>query len=309
MPTPLKTTINHEVKPLRINFRSVAIERDITRSSWGPNVLDRTCVLVVLRGQGEFMLDGVNHKVHAGQAMAVPKGIPAFYHTDFHAPEAWSLCWVIFDGEDANQVLQHCRFTVARPVVNVEDTEPFEEIVSHMLAYADRTYSNAMMLQGLMLAFLSTLVASVTSVAEDIDPKDNKYLDAAVNYIHEHINEPLQVNDVADALYISRSYLCTVFQDHLKITPKVFIMKAKMFQAAEDLRHSAASIAQLAERYGYSSPFAFSKSFKRIMGMSPREFREQFTEPDDLVVELFKPPTARKNQRSYASTGAEPAAR
>ena len=43
--------------------------------------------------------------------------------------------------------------------------------------------------------------------------------------------------------------------------------------------------------------------------MSPREFREQFTEPDDLVVELFKPPTARKNQRSYASTGAEPAAR
>ncbi|KAB8289583.1 AraC family transcriptional regulator [Bifidobacterium avesanii] len=294
----LTVTVTHDVKPPRILFRGAAREEGVTRSSWGPNVRDDVSVRVVLSGRGEFMLDGVNHHVRAGQAFAIPKDVPTFYHTDFHAPQPWSLCWVNFDGPDAGDVLQRCGFTVLKPVLNLEDVTPFDEIVGHMLAYSDRSYSNGMMLQGLLLAFLSTLIGSVTSVAEDLDPRDNRYLDAAVNYIHEHINEPLQVADVAAALYISRAYLCTVFQTNLKITPKIFIMKAKIFQAAEDIRHSPVPIAQLAERYGYATPFAFSKSFKRIMGMSPRDFRERFSAPDDLVVEQYRPPTVRRSPAS-----------
>lgn len=294
VPTPTTITVIHEVKPPRIRFLSAAHERNNTRSSWGPNIhLKETTVIVVLGGQGEIMLSGVNHPAHAGQAFAVPRGVVAFHHTDFQAPEAWEPCWVCFDGEDANDVLQRIGFTVDRPVLNVGDTAPLKDIVTRMLVYSNRSYRDGMMLQGLMYTFLSTLMDSVTSVAQELEPKGNRYLDAAVNYIHAHLNEPLQVSDVADALYISRSYLCMVFQEHLKISPKIFIMKAKMFQAAEDLRHSETPIGQLAERYGYATPFAFSKAFRRIIGVGPREFRERLSAPDELIVERYPSPSAR----------------
>lgn len=276
---PVKLSLVHPVKPPRIEFLDAGMERH-PRSSWGPNTRTNYTVIVVSAGKGEYFLDGVHHEVTAGQCFMLPADAYTYYHTDWE--DIWTIWSISFTGEDCESLMRRCGFSMIHPVVNVAEPADFAALVQLMLEHGERTYPNALTLQGLLYEFIALLLETGQPFEENIDRKDNDYIERAISYIQNHLHESLQVNEVAEALFISRSYLTTLFRTYLRITPKVFIMKAQMFEAAEKLRSTSMPIAQIAATTGYSTPFAFSKTFKRIMGMSPREFRTRFTNPDNI---------------------------
>lgn len=276
---PLKVSLAHSVDAPDVRFMGAVMEHH-PRSSWGPNVRDHYTLHVVTAGSGEYYLDGVRHRIAAGQCFMAPPGAYAYYHTDWE--DIWTYWGVTFTGADCERLMQRCGLTSVHPVVDVADADSLAAIAQTMLDHGDRTYTNGLMLQSLLLAFLAMLIETGQPTGQNIDPKENDYIEQAVAYIETHLSEPLQVADVAEALFISRTYLTALFNKHLRISPKIFIMKAKMFEAAEKLRYSTAPISQIAAASGYATPFAFTKAFKRIMAMTPREFRAQFTAPDTL---------------------------
>lgn len=91
-------------------------------------------------------------------------------------------------------------------------------------------------------------------------------------YIREARGIGVNVEELADAVSMSPSYMSRLFKACTGITLKEFMAKTKVESARDLLLETRMSISQVAERMGYSDVYAFSKSFKRVYKVSPSQY-------------------------------------
>jgi AraC-like DNA-binding protein len=96
----------------------------------------------------------------------------------------------------------------------------------------------------------------------------------ALDYVRTHLSESANINDLARVAACSTTQLYRIFTKHLGMAPHEWLEKVKMCNAAFLLRTSSQPVYMIGERVGYQDPYHFSVTFKRVVGQSPSEFRE-----------------------------------
>ena len=97
-----------------------------------------------------------------------------------------------------------------------------------------------------------------------------------LKYVTEHIDTPdLKIDDIADAMGMSRSVLYTKIKQQLGMTPIDFVRHVRIMRACELLKDTDESLSSVAFAVGFSDPKYFSKVFKRETGIVPTEYRER----------------------------------
>lgn len=89
----------------------------------------------------------------------------------------------------------------------------------------------------------------------------------------EHLREGLP--RMLSLAAVSHGYLARCMRDSYGITPVAFLTELRMRHAAALLRSTPASIADIAQRCGFSTQSYFSRLFRRTYGLTPRDFRER----------------------------------
>ncbi len=102
----------------------------------------------------------------------------------------------------------------------------------------------------------------------------------AIGLIHDAPNAPWTVQSLADTVAISRSAFAARFTALLGQAPLQYLTGCRMRKAAEMLGSGQAPIKKVAIRVGYDSEAAFSKAFKRTMGIAPSLYRKDA--PSDM---------------------------
>ena len=95
-----------------------------------------------------------------------------------------------------------------------------------------------------------------------------------IQYISKHTNEPLRVNDVADYIGKSRSYITRKFQTELGFGISAFIMKCKLEEAKNLLSFTNKSLSEISNYLCFSSQAYFQNVFKKNYGITPLQYRE-----------------------------------
>jgi AraC-like DNA-binding protein len=96
---------------------------------------------------------------------------------------------------------------------------------------------------------------------------------AAVRLLQENPARPWTVASLAAAVGVSRAVLARRFTDLVGEPPMTYLAQWRLALAADLLREPSATISKVAREVGYSTPFALSAAFKRVRGVSPREYR------------------------------------
>ena len=97
-----------------------------------------------------------------------------------------------------------------------------------------------------------------------------------LKYVTEHIDTPdMKIDDIADAMGMSRSVLYTKIKQQLGMTPIDFVRHVRIMRACELLKNTDESLSSVAFAVGFSDPKYFSKVFKRETGIVPTEYRER----------------------------------
>lgn len=96
------------------------------------------------------------------------------------------------------------------------------------------------------------------------------------DYIQCHIHENLTVQMIAEYFGYHPKYLSAQFHKQNNITIKQYLLQSKMDCAKALLVDSTQTIADIAYGLNFSDPHNFSKAFKKIVGISPKEYRLQF---------------------------------
>jgi AraC-like DNA-binding protein len=95
----------------------------------------------------------------------------------------------------------------------------------------------------------------------------------ARNYIDGQGGRSVSLKEVASVLHISPNYLTSLFHEEAGTPLGAYIRRRRIAEAKSLLASSDRSVAQIANELGFNDPYAFSRTFKRIAGVSPLTFR------------------------------------
>lgn len=101
-------------------------------------------------------------------------------------------------------------------------------------------------------------------------------IDDILSYIHAHIAEPLSIPDLADSFHMHPNHFIRFFKDKTGQTPAKYIKIMKMELAKRYLEETDLYISEIMEKIGETDACSFSKQFKSIHMLSPREYRNYF---------------------------------
>ncbi len=101
------------------------------------------------------------------------------------------------------------------------------------------------------------------------------HLQKAIAAIHAEPGKDWSVDQLAQTAGISRAAFAQKFRRLSGDTPAHYLTRIRIQRAMDLLRSSVDSVERIAEAVGYNDSFVFSKAFKRIQGISPKEFRKQ----------------------------------
>ena len=99
---------------------------------------------------------------------------------------------------------------------------------------------------------------------------------AIVGHIYKHLERDVTVVELARYADISVSTLERLFKTHVQMTPKKFIVHAKMSVVSEHLLKGDVSIKEIGELVGYDDHANFTRAFRKLMGESPSQYRKKY---------------------------------
>ena len=94
---------------------------------------------------------------------------------------------------------------------------------------------------------------------------------AIKNYIDHHFEEDISLDTICQKFFFSKSYVIRIFKKQHYVSPVQYLVQKRLDASIECLK-SGMSITDISEKFYYSSPSAYSLSFKKRFGLSPMEF-------------------------------------
>ncbi len=103
--------------------------------------------------------------------------------------------------------------------------------------------------------------------------QDNRLVNAAIRYIDKHYSEPLSLQLVADQIGISRGYLSTRFTQAMDMGFVDYLNQVRIEAACLYLQQNSLKNYEIAYKVGFNDDKYFSRVFRKLKGMSPKEYR------------------------------------
>ena len=102
------------------------------------------------------------------------------------------------------------------------------------------------------------------------------YTEQCRDYVYGHYREKMYLDDIADTLGISASYLSRLFKKETGQALQDFINDVRVEKAANLLIYSDESLPRIAGYVGFPSQSYFGKVFRQRMQMTPKQYRELY---------------------------------
>jgi transcriptional regulator GlxA family with amidase domain len=100
-----------------------------------------------------------------------------------------------------------------------------------------------------------------------------QHIRQAMAYIHTRYAEPLSREDIARHVGINADYLTDCFYQDLSITPVTYLCRYRIHRALELLETTDLSMTQVAHEVGFAESAHFTRTFHRVVSMTPRAYR------------------------------------
>ena len=247
--------------------------------SFGPATRNHYLFHYIISGTGTLMADNAKgetqtYSIKSGQGFLIFPGQITTYIADQNLP--WEYVWIEFDGLRVKEAIDLTELSVNTPVYHSHSKDLREQLMNEMLYIVHHAKESPFHLIGHLYLFLDYLTQSAKSTKLVQSSKmSDYYIKEAINYIEQNFQNNITIEDIAAVCGINRSYFGKIFRNSIGRSPQEFLMNYRMVKATELLKLTSLSIAEIGSAVGYENQLHFSRAFKTIYGISPREWRNQ----------------------------------
>lgn len=111
------------------------------------------------------------------------------------------------------------------------------------------------------------------SIIGETNQTPEDYATFLQDYIHNHYSESISLNELSEVLYLSRSYLSTIFKQYIGKSFSDYLIDYRLSRATELIEMNSFSLNEISELVGYQNYPHFSKLFKKRIGVPPRDYK------------------------------------
>lgn len=123
-----------------------------------------------------------------------------------------------------------------------------------------------------MIRWVNYLLSKTFEYEEEI-AKAATIIDKINSFIHEHYMEDISRNEIAGEFYLTPSYLAKLYKRKTGVNVKDYINEYRIEKAKELLKSGECNVGNVAEKVGFDNFSYFSTIFKKMTGVSPKEYR------------------------------------
>ncbi|MEQ8515354.1 MAG: AraC family transcriptional regulator [Chromatocurvus sp.] len=233
---------------------------------------DDNLVIYCTAGHGELQAGGTTHSAGPGSLMLLPQGVAHEYRASSRDP--WHLYWVHCRGDNADAFMDYLGYRPGKPVVEVDVHPGLSASFDSLLGVRSTGYSLAAFVNAANhLRHLFTQFALAAGQRRAAQPGE---LDLArlQDYMRENIDKRLSLDELAALANLSRFHFANRYKALTGYSPIKHFLHLKMEAACRMLDTSPRSVGSIAEELGYTDALYFSRAFKGVVGLSPRDYRE-----------------------------------
>lgn len=245
--------------------------------SFGPAARNHYLFHFCLSGTGTLFADNskgesVPYQIKSGQGFMIFPGQICTYIADHKIP--WEYAWIEFDGLRARETVNLAGLTPDQPVYRAHYKDIAQTMINEMLYIVNHKEESPFHLIGHLYLFIDSFVRASTSTQIG---RGNRlrdfYIKEALSFIEQNFQNDISVEDIAASCGLNRSYFGKIFHETTGKSPQAFLISYRMTKAAELLKLTELSIADIGNAVGYLNQLHFSRAFKKIYGIPPRQWR------------------------------------
>ncbi|MCC5829997.1 MAG: helix-turn-helix transcriptional regulator [Phycisphaeraceae bacterium] len=231
----------------------------------------RFALVVCLSGPGTLIADGNMHPLRPGEAVLLFP-FQSHHYARFSGDR---ICWlfVTFELDDEVGVAalrgKRCR-------LDDQQLRVLRRVLRGFEAFMERRHgsaSEALDCGAWMALLLRCLLAGPQQSAFDRD-LDMRRLRDVLRHIHQNLARHVTFSELARRARISLSHPHRLFARRMGTTLGAYIRQARIDKASGLLHRTDLTIAEVGALCGFGSPYVFSRTFRKAIGVSPRAYRK-----------------------------------
>ncbi len=224
----------------------------------------RTQLFYHLEGEAWLQNGRIPQPIHRGNLLIFPAQHPFTYQADAAIKHHWIGVEGAWPAHFAQQGVHHLPLAY--------DNEVEAKFIAIREVLILRKPGHALQAMGLLYELLARIVeiSGDTAVSHATYPET---VQNAITYLRENYASKYQASPAAAAAGVSPSHLRALFEKWLGESPRQFHTRYRIEQAARLLHEQQLSVAEVAYHLGFADTRHFSRTFKRITGISPGKYR------------------------------------
>ncbi len=247
--------------------------------SFGPAARNHYLFHYCLSGTGTLYADNskgetITYQIRSGQGFMLFPGQICTYVADRDLP--WEYAWLEFDGLRAKETVELAGLSPDNPVYKVRSKDIAETMRDEMLYIIEHREESPFHLIGHLYLFIDSFIraSGAMKISHGSSLRDF-YVKEAFSYIEQNFQNAITVENIAAVCGLNRSYFGKIFHEATGKSPQQFLISYRMTKAAELLKLTDMSVADTGNAVGYPNQLHFSRAFKSVYGVSPREWRNE----------------------------------
>ncbi len=238
------------------------------------NGAEQHIFIYCIDGKGTVTIGKNGYSIEAGDFFIVPKKTAHAYKADDTHP--WTIYWLHFTGAVADSITALLQQQHNGHKGFKQYDEKTITLFNDMYRQLERGYSTAHLVYSNMCLwhFLAGFIYTNIYAAENItDATDSSNI--AISFLSRHLEKTLTLEAIAAAVNLSPSHFSFVFKQKTGFSPIDYFNHLKIQKACQYLLFTRLRINEIAAALGIDDPSYFSRLFTKVMGISPKLYRER----------------------------------
>lgn len=233
---------------------------------------DNHIFMLCVEGKGSIVMNNKVRHISENQYVIIPKGLAHSYYANDTEP--WTIYWFHYNGDSASAYNGMLSDAEGYGTMNTLCLAWFIKQFGKIYTLLEAGYTeNHMAVVSNLLRLMMTGI-KLPMIWDDSAVANRNPMDTCIDYMLDHISDKLTLDHLSELLHLSRSHLIDRFKEHTGYTPMDYFIHLRIQRSCHLLDTTGLSINEIACKVGYEDPFYYSRTFKKVMGKSPRAYRK-----------------------------------